>query len=209
VTDSTFAKLDALYMLATDTIAHASLSLISSTYNGTNTAMTFTANQGIVYSGGGANFNSTFDPSTAISPNFVASSASIGVWDNAAGAGDGNVIFQDGQGDRIYTTLSGTSALANLNTSNNMLVANTVAAGLYHMNISSASATGQFYKNGTSIATATGGTSAVNSGNLQLGPGSSTDSTLVFWIGGSLTGADAANISARMHAYLQTIAGIP
>jgi hypothetical protein len=210
VTDGTFAKLDALYMLATDTQAHSALSLISATYNGTYSGMIFTANQGIVYNGGVANFDSAFNPTTAVSPKFTQNSASFGIWDNAAGAGDGNSILQlNSSGDRLFPVLSGTTTLGNLNGSNNITGSTTVAAALYHVNVSASNAE-QVYRNGVSIGTSSSATSLVANTDYVLGnSATSTDPVLAFWIGGSLSSTDAANMYARLHAYLQTIAGIP
>jgi hypothetical protein len=226
VTDGVWTKLDALYVFATDTSAHALLNWVSSTVATPatiNATMTFTAagggSCGYVSSSGGS-ISTGFNPTTATSPNFVLHSASIGVWDNAAGSGD-NTAFHS-----LYGTVSnpgGTNQIGLTGTDMSLVLnnvansgpnpPNTVAAGHYLLTVTSTGVR-PFYKNGTVVTSGTiSGTEAIRNDVITF-PGNtstfaSTDPICAAHIGGGLTATDGANLYARLHVYLQNVAAIP
>lgn len=211
VADGVFAKLDALYMFATDTSTNALLSLVSATYNATVSGTpTFTADAG--YTTGTSNLVSTgFNPSSASSPKFTQNSASAFGWSNTTGQVNGSIIGQITTGVLyLYPRHTTDQIFYGLNDSTFAAVASTDGSGFFAGNRTSSSAT-QMYKNGSSIASATPTSVAVGNAIVCFGRGNGADWTGQVMAGGfgqSLSGTEHANLYARIHTYLQTIAGI-
>lgn len=227
VTDGVWIKLDAFYVFATDTSAHALLNWVSSTVATPatiNAVMTFApAGLGVCgyTSSAGGSIGTGFNPTTATSPNFVLHSASVGVWDNAIGSGD-NTAFHSiygttsNPGGTNQIGLSGTTmslVLSNV-TNSGPNPANTVAAGHYLLTVTATNVR-PFYKNGTVVTSGTinGGSEAVRNDTITF-PGNtstfaSTDQICAVHIGGGLTATDAANLYSRLHVYMQNVAGLP
>jgi hypothetical protein len=226
VTDGVWAKLDALYVFATDTSAHALLNWVSSTVATPATAsgtITFTAagsgSCGFAATTNSGSIDTGFNPTTATSPNFVANSNSVGVWDNAAGAGDTaafNAIYgtsNNNGGTNHIAVTSGSIldvSLSALSTQGGFNPANTVAAGYYSASVTGAS-TRPLYKNGGALTPPVVGTQAINNGNITF-PYSqfpSSDPVCAAHIGGGLTATDETNLYSRLHLYMQNVAGLP
>jgi hypothetical protein len=226
VTDGVWTKLDALYVFATDTSPHALLNWVSSTV-----ATPATISGTIAFSPAGAgvcgfataasngSINTGFNPTTATSPNFVLNSNSVGVWDNATGAGDTtafNAIYGTVTNNGGTNTIAVTSgsvisiALSNL-TNSGPNPANTVAAGFYSASVTGASVR-PIYKNGSVQSTgAISGTQAIFNGVITFPYNAfpSADPVCAAHIGGGLSSTDESNLYGRLHVYLQNVAGIP
>lgn len=212
VADGIFSKLDSLYIFATDTSANALLSLVSATYNATLLGTpTFTADAG--YSGcTTSNFIQTnFVPSTALSPKFTQNSATAFAWSNTSGQIAGGILgLQSGGNLYIYTRHTTDVSFYGTNDATFASVANTDGSGLYAGNRSASNAI-QGYKNGSSVMTGSPASTSVGVTTITFGEGNGAGWNGVMMAGGfgqSLSGTEHANLYARIHTYLQTIAGI-
>lgn len=214
VADGIFAKQDAIYIFATDTTTNALLSLVSATYNGTATgAPTFTADAG--YTGASGKYVDTnFNPTTASSPKMTQNSASAWVWSNTSTLSTNAAWGQvSGTGNSyIYPRFTGDVLIATTNDSayrNSGSI--TDGSGLTAANRTASNAT-QRYKNGSSVGSNADVSNAfINANNSFLrGDGTAyTGQVMAGGFGQSLNGTEHANLYARVHTYLQTIAGIP
>lgn len=86
-TGGVWAKLDALYVLAAHEQASAVLNWRSTSYNLTSgTPPTFVADRYVQGNGSTQFYDTGFDPTTAVTPNFVQNSAHLGIWQVLAGS---------------------------------------------------------------------------------------------------------------------------
>lgn len=212
VTDGVFAKLDALYIFATDTSTNALLSLVSATYNATVTGTpTFTADTGYTTSLGNL-IDTGFNPTTAPTPKFVQNSATAFGWSNTSGQINGSIIGQTTTGVLyLYTRHTTDVIFYGLNDGAFSSVANTDGSGFYAGNRTASNAT-QAYKNGSSVATASPASTTPGNANIVFGRGNGAawaGQVMAGGFGQSLSGTEQGNLYARVHTYLQTIAGIP
>jgi hypothetical protein len=211
--NGTSSYFDALYVFATANATTAKLNLVSSSYTCTLTGTpTFTPDRG--YSGSGGNLVDT-NLNSATAGGFVTTNAlHFSVWDNTATVGDGNEIVGVVSGAtlaHIYPDYANTGlSYARIESVSGPGVAVSNAHGFYIANRSGASAT-QVYKDGASTGTSTDTAGGLLNGDWFFpGPNvSSSDPVLGGSFGGSLTSAQVANFYARMHTYMQTIAGVP
>ena len=211
VSDSVFSKLDALYMFATDTSTNALLSLVSATYNATvSGSPTFNANQGYDTSSGNE-IDTPFTPSTATTPKFTQNSASVFAWSNTSGQINGSIIGLTSGGNLfLYTRHTTDVSFFGINDADFNSAANTDGTGFYAANRTASNAT-QGYKNGSSVMTSSSTSTSVGTNPITFGFGNGAAWTGRIMAGGfgqSLSGTDHANLYARVHTYLQTIAGI-
>lgn len=222
VTDGVWSKLDALYMFAADSSANALLNLVSATGNATNVGATFTVDTGFAGNGSSTYVNTTVDPSTLA--QFSQNSGHFSLWGNSstasnnglrsgylnAAASSGSDLGTGAGANQSIGVINGSGAVGSGGTGN--------GPKHYLINRSGASAQ-QMYVNGANVASNTAASSAVVSGipfwigcrNFNGSANACTDQQhLMASIGSSLNGgSDAANFYARVHTYLQTIAGIP
>lgn len=211
--DGTTNYLDALYMFATADSTTALLSLVSATFNATVVSSpTFTADAG--YNGhGSGHIDSSFNPTTAGSPKYVQDSASLSAWSNSTGSASDSIAGQASSTTRLFLyTDSGGTAFYGMNDSGAyaVTVADASGSGWYSADRNS-SANSQGYKNGSQVASASNTSRAPINANLVFCRGDGTLSSraiLAGAIGKSLGTTPQANLYARVHAYLQTIAGI-
>lgn len=207
-------KLDGLYVFATADTTTALLNLVSASFTATVSGTpTFTVDQG--YSGSLNNYiDSNFSPANN-GITYLRNSGSLFAWSNTNNVqsnglfvGDGsNISFldpQDSAGTAFGQINESIQAFDLFGTVSNSL-------GLYCANRSASNAS-QLYKNGSSIAT---------NATASVAPAVATftffRSAALGWtgiilcggFGGSLSATDNSNLYARLHVYLQTIAGIP
>lgn len=213
VTDGIFAKQDAIYIFATDTTTNALLSLVSATYNATETnAPTFTADAG--YTGASTKYITTnFNPTTAGSPKYTQNSASAWVWSNTSasqataawGADTGSGVHY------IYPRSTGDVSYYGPNDGAYITTANADGKGLYAANRTASNAW-QSYKNGSAGTGGTTASAAPQNLNFTFLKGDNlywTGQAMAGGFGQSLNATEHANLYARVHTFLQTIAGIP
>lgn len=223
VADGVWTKFDALYVFATADTATALLSLPSSTYNAiSNGSPTFTADTGYA----GTDLSSSvfidtgFNPTSASSPNYVRNSAHVALWNNTNGTNASSSIgAQEAAGasaTNIYTKFTDNNLYGRINdpvtSTSNAAIGD--ARGLSVANRSGASAQ-QLYKDTTDLGITPSTSDPVPNKNIYVlalnvnGTAISSSQQIMFAsIGGSLSSANEAALYARIHVYLQTIAGI-
>lgn len=213
--DGTTNYLDALYIFATSDTTTALLSLVSSTFNATAVSSpTFATDAGYTGDGFTSYVNSNFNPTTASSPKYVQDSASLSAWSNTSGSSNASVvgyISATGGNLFIYPDQSGTSFFGIQDGgSYNVSIADASGQGWYSADRNN-SANSQGYKNGSQVKTATSGSRAPLNSTIIFGGGDGTKSTrqvMAGSIGATLGTTPQANLYARVHVYLQTIAGV-
>lgn len=219
VSDGVFAKLDTLYVAATDTSAHGLLNLISSSFNSTITgSVAFVADLG--FSGAAsANIDTGFVPSTA-GGNFTLNSASMFTWVNTAGeTGDAACGADDpgiGFHSEIYPAYLDGNTYMRLNdgTSSGAISTGPAGATGLYLAVRDSSTNRAGYFNGSSIGNANSTTSGnIPSISLQwcAANGLGADGNrqqCAFGCGGALTSADAGNLYSRLRTYM-TAVGVP
>lgn len=216
VIDGVWSSLDALYVLSTLNSTTALLSLVNSTYNLTvNGSPTFAADAG--YTGAlAANYLDTgFNPSTMTTGNYVTNSNLLFCWSMTAAQDAGFAIGakNDGSNKSIICPRNA-SDLIQWRTQASTLVtlANTDGTGLYSMERTGSTASA-LYKNGAQVSTSAAVSSAFGNANLTLLEGNGASN---FWsgqmavagFGGPLGATKQLALYNRIHAYLQTIAGV-
>lgn len=235
VSNGVWAKLDVLYVFATNSSANALLNLKSSSYAGTaNGSPTFTADAGFlgVDASGTVYIDTGFNPNTA-SGNYAANSKSLSAWSNtnaASSAGGGAVIgyFVSGLGagtcngaattclDGVYPDYSSTGSLYFLDATS-ADVANANSTGHYLVNKTGSNlVTG--YKNATSAgsnnATANSPLESQNMYVLALGTNGGIGiagggyQIMAASIGGGLTAGNITVLCHDLNLYLTTIASV-
>lgn len=206
---SVWSKLDGFYINCMASASQITENWVSSNYDQTNNGGTFTANSGVAGNGSSAYLSSTFNPSTATSPNFQRDSAHLWAFSltTAASAASYEVGSTSTSGWSLST---GRSDQANaprggLNDTWGNYPAQANCKGMYVLSRTSSSLT-TMYKDGSSI-----GTSALAS---NAAPGSFamaalrynttySDKALAGWgFGGGLTSADVSAMSAAVIAYM-------
>jgi hypothetical protein len=214
VTDGTWAKLDALYVMAQQNQADARLNLVGTSYSLTGTA-TFTPYQGFsAFPVSG--LNTGFNASTSPSPKFTQNSASFGAWlYTASPAGQyvqigtdtvpgGSVLFAGYNGVITYCDVN----LVPPDTS----VSSTANIGDFVCDRSSSTQV-NVYWNGVSIGAPTGASGPFDGYNFSVGsalghynfPGTLSTAH----IGASLSAANALTLHNRLTAYMTSVGWTP
>lgn len=222
VTDGVFAKLDALYIFATDTSAHARLNLVQNAYNCTSAgAPTFTADLG--YTGTGFNvdnIDTNFNPSTATTPKYTQNDAHYSIWSNTAGQEQIELYGNDGTLTHIFPNYGGPGTYMRINDSSaSGLISSTPdGSGFYLASRTSSSNRDGYWGTGlppiNTLGNANSATSgAVTNGNLTIFfiAGQSFPSVkqiTMASIGGALNSTDAGNFYSRLRTYM-TAVGVP
>jgi hypothetical protein len=218
VTDGNLALLDALYIFATDTAAHANLNIVQNAFNLTQSgSVTFTIDAGYTGDGTTGYFDTGFNPSTA-GGNFSLSSASLGTYILFNRTTPSTSVPIGAVTGSNYTLIqplaSGPVFTGDINSITFPSVANsgTKAAWIITRPVSGGSTTLNAYKNGSStpifstadsssgLPNATLFILALNSSGTQVDFGSDQKGATFF--GGGLTGTQAAAINNRINAFM-------
>jgi hypothetical protein len=225
VADGVLAKLDALYLFATQDTTTARLNLVQNNFNCTPTnTPTFTADRGYTGGSGGSApyLDSGFSPITS-GGNYARNSACFGIWTiTAASDATGNLSGCLDAGATKDTNVSnngfGVGILGTINTAfseADVSVAGT-KVGCLIVNRSGASAV-QLYKNGSSVGTATKSSIdptgmpslAFLTRNFGGGVNQSSDEQIgAGAIGGSLDATEQGNLYTRLGAFLTAVGAI-
>lgn len=226
VADGVWAKLDALWIPATQDQTTAKLNLVSASFalveNGTPTWTVdrgYTGNQSTMF------LNTQYTPSTS-GTNFLQNSANVGV--GVSSARNTATFFNDAGA----TNAAQTSAIQLLPFSNQLGTGvvffvneatdytKTYAAGGAYQGMWNVSRTGAsttaLFKNGSAFGTPTNTTSTAlvalplwllttNNNGSQLG--SSDDQVRTAWVGGGFSATDASNMSSRVNTFLTAVGG--
>lgn len=227
VTDGVWTKLDFLHIYATQDSTTAKLNLVSTSYTvSVGVSSVFTADRG--YTGQdnstSAYIDTTFNPSTASSPNYVQNSAHISAWSvtNITNSDYPIMGAQNAGGPtlHIYPKYDADNkAYFRINDNNSLAgVSNADSSGHYICNRSSSSAV-QGYRNGSSILSSGSDTSnGVPSVNIySIANHTDSGGQNVFGssfqqacdsCGSSLNSTDAGNLYTRLRTYM-TAVGVP
>ena len=213
-TDSTFALLDALYIFATNTTSTANLNLVSTSFGITQSgAVTFSADNGYTGDGSTGFLNTNLTPPAT---HYTQNSASFGCYIlTNRGADAGSVSI--GAGASVYAFMQpfvfGSNVFGyDINAAAFPSVANTSTNNAWIVTRPS-SGTENVYKNGstTPFTTATvtsTGVPATTFTFLALAGTSDFDQfdqIAAGFIGGGLTGTQAAAINNRINAYMTAL----
>lgn len=207
VSDGTWAKLDLLYIWATDTAATAQLNLVNTSFSLTPVnSPVFVANTG--YSGNGVNaaLNSTYDYSTGT--NYVQNSASVGVWSTGTVADNFELGTSSGFNPSLFTYAGG-GAQGQINSGTNLFVSVANGVGLVSASRTT-SALLTLYKNGSSIGSSGSNTSSAPvSGAFtafnSAGADYSSSNVALEFVGGGFTSTDETNFYNDVHTFLHTV----
>jgi hypothetical protein len=218
------STLDALYILATNTTTTAGLNLCGTSYSLlSNGTVTFTADQGYAGNGTTGFLNTQFVPQSATTPNYTPTSASIGAYDRTSSTTVSSTAtimgISNGAQTYIQPLTTSSAVSADVNTTTFALGGvNANRQGAWIVTRTSSSAVALYGPHGSSapLNTVTTGdangtpTAAVSFTILGQGiVGSaqkfSTDQISAAFIGGALTGAQAAAINNRINAYMTAL----
>jgi hypothetical protein len=222
--DGTWGLLDCLYILAAPDAATARLNLVSTDYsliaNGTTT---FTPDQGFAGDGSTGYLDTQFNPSTATSPNFTLSNCSFGAYDRTSSATvcTSAIIMGNKNIWQNYMLVLSTGPVfgSECNAAHfpaGTFNSNRQGAWIVNRDPVAGATTMTVYKNGSSTAFASSsgnasGSSSINAKFALLAQGSAspsgftTDQLAAAFIGGGLTGAQAAAINNRINAYMTAL----
>ena len=213
VTDTDFARLDALYILAAPDRTAAVLNLIQNNYNAVeHGTVTFTASVG--YTGNGSDFylDTGFNPETATSPHYVQDSASFGAYvltDLSSGL-NLHILGSSDSGEALLAPYYGGVTYWDINSSFAGTSSSSNAKGLWIVTRTGASATA-LYRNGSTTAVDTGSTSSNDVPHSAfylfcVNRGSPSDFTALqasaAFLGEALTSAAMARIAARINTFM-------
>jgi len=219
VADGIWAKLDALYIFATQSTANALLNLKSSSYTPAITgSLTFTADDGYTLTTGSNYINTNLNASTA-GGNYAQNSAHMSVWmfsDNSSMVSTVGTLSGTNE-QRIIPHLGG-SGYYRVNCQPDQGIAIAVASGAgFSLGTRETSSLVRSYKDGTLNATEPATTSAAlnNSNftfpNFAAGLGGDPDTSNIVSggsFGSSLTGAEVTSFYNRLRTYM-TAVGVP
>ncbi len=206
---SVWSKLDGFYVNCAPFGSQITENWVSTKYDQSNLFGTFTANSGVAGNGTTAYLPTTFNPTTAVSPNYQRNSAHLWAFSLSTAASPAgyevgsptatNWALSTGRSDVAGVPRGGLhDAWANHS-------AQADSKGMYILS-RTASNLVTLYKNGASVSTSTLSTTQGPTNTTMAGLRSNTaysDKTVAGWgFGGALTSSDASAMSAAITAYL-------
>src|SRR6185312_5091905 len=216
VTDGTWAKLDALYIFATNTTTTANLNLVSTSFGLTAVggATTFTADSGYAFNGHGFDTGLVLTSAT----QYTLNNAAMGCYilNNRTTSQAGYEMGVTSTNASEFRVLNSSLAEFDLNEQGFPTAATTTSQGSWFLNRTPGPAL-NFYRNGNTgspigtSSTAVGaiqGTFSVYIGGRNAAgtfTGAVTDTQSAVWIGGGFSSADVASFSARINAYMTAL----
>lgn len=220
VLDGLWAKIDALWIMATQDATTSLLNLVSTSFTLSPTsAPTFTADQGYTGNGTTQTINTGFAPASsgvAFSQNSASISAYIrnnrttsnsqNIMGTTATSGGTAFFISPLQTSQFQWTLNGTT-FPN--------AANTTAQGFWKVSRTASNAS-TVYRNGVAFTTNAGASGALtnltnavrllgNTNSAGVPNAFSADQIAAAHIGGALTDMDLANLSNRVNAYMTAV----
>lgn len=202
---------DVLYIFATHDATNALFNICGSSFTGNPTGLAFTAYSGFTATSG-QNFQTSFNPSTATSPNYTQNSAHLSVWNLVnSGTTSGDIIAGPG-GENIIFAAGSIFARINDNPESSGFTASDFRGHVFG-NRSSSTAR-QLYQNasttliGGTVATypSTPSQAVLNNDFNMLGLGDHT--AAMASIGASLNSMQETNFYNRLRTYM-TAVGVP
>lgn len=208
-----WSKLDALYVIAAADSQAAARNWIADQYNLTvSSAPVFVADRG--YTGDGVDdfLDSSFNPTTAVSPKFTQNSACMGIrsrTDLTNGTTSGDI----GNGNSGWGRSTTTSGLARgrPNTAGNVNIATTAYPG--HITYTrSAAAVWEGYDNGVDVGGGVDASAALTNANFAIlrqaaGAYGINQIALAYW-GSNLTSGEVAALYAAENAYMTAVGAV-
>lgn len=220
VTDGTWAKLDLLYIFATNTSTTALLNLVSTSFTANNTgALTFTADQGFTGTGiAGGFIDTNWTPSTN-AVQYTLNGGMTGAYirtsrvtaNNMTAYGCNNVAGTS------FSYFRGRNASGNtegdLNSAAFGGTANANVQGSWILNRTASNNIALFKNAGsTPLANISATSVALPDRSMQVfqlgngtGQGPTTDQQAAFWAGGGFSAADVSSFQARINAYMTAV----
>ena len=211
VSDGDFALMDALYIYATDTQAHALLDLTANALNGTtHGTVSFSADHG--FTGNSSDFYIDTGYSPSGTKNYTSSSSSLGVyslrsrttgqnWINIGSQNNGSTIYH-----ALYPKFTDNNAYVQYTGNAGAAMAN--AQGL-SIGVRTSSTAMALWKNGSSVTTSSSATAALpgnsfyifcTNNGLNVGAQYTSDQLSAAFMGGG--GINVANVSSRINQYM-------
>lgn len=211
-TKSLFALADGAWLLATDTAGNAALNLISTSFTLTvNGSPAFTADSGYV-GGSTANLDTGFNPTSASSPHYTLTSASLFGWTSVTPSGDAGSMWGYASADTsayVYPHFSDNKFYW----SANGLGTSVSSTGTRFFGFSRTGAGGPADAGYQDTTSSTGGaqTALANSTlvmlNRILNTGPFTQTLQFGWLGQGLNSTQEADLCHGVYVYMNTIAG--
>ena len=209
VSDSVWAKLDALYVLAQQNATDAKLNLVGTSYGLTPVGSpVFTPYKGFNGFSTTIGLDTGFNPTTAPSANYLYNTASMGVWDYASTVQPYTLI--GGIYSSVYPLFTGNLAVVQINSSVFYEPPSTATHGLIVGERTDAT-TLYCYQNGVGTSQANSVSGADNANFLIGNPvsgGGNTDTLSAAFIGASLGAAGQLALYNRLRTYMTAI-GVP
>lgn len=216
-TAGVWAKLDALYLFAAHDSQAALLNWTSASYNATLTnSPTFATDRGFTGNGSNAYITTNFNPTTAVSPKFIQNSAHISTWSRTAGTSSAYDFGGDNASSRVRGLIRSASNNSSYQLNSFTLSSTTggiVTDGTGQFLINRDTSTNQtWYRNGSSVASATAGATSVLSETFVFLRNASSYSSreLAFGsIGSSLTSTEITDFYTALQTYMTAVGAYP
>jgi hypothetical protein len=225
VTDGVWAKLDALYIFATNTTTTANLNLKSTSFTITETAgtnsPTFTADQGYTAAASSQKVLDTALIPSAGGLNYTLNSASIGIYVRNNRTTNANTyIMGMTNGDAIQLQLlNGGLTTSDANDSAFPQTANTTTQGSWFLSRTAASGAAALvlYRNGSAFGTYTSASGSIpatcgililarsQTGSCTPGGQAVSDQVAAASVGNGFNATDVSNFSSRLNAYMTAV----
>jgi hypothetical protein len=207
VSDGTWAKMDILFIFATQDTTTAQLNLVSSTFSASLISTpTFTADRGFT-GNATAGVTSNFNPATASSPNYVQDSAHLSTW-NLSNISEAQAVILNGNGSiGLYPSFSGTDFYGRVNDTGSPYTIGADNRG-HLLTTRTTSTNRNGYQNGGLLGSITQASSAPDNSIVKLLADGSTRQIAMMSAGGSLNATDELNFYNRLRTYM-TAVGVP
>ncbi len=218
VAGGVWGKLDVLQVYAASDQATALTNLIQSSYGATAVnSPTFTADQG--FTGASTKYiNTNFNPTTASSPKYGLSSASIFAWGDQVAANSGGIMGPvSGSGLYLYPRFSDNKFYALVHATHVSEIIATSGqvdgSGLY-VAVRESGSSLKGYKNNATLLGTNSVSASLTLPNVNIavlmdaGAYYTGGKCYCAGLGQSLTSADVSALYTALHTYLQTVAGV-
>lgn len=220
VADGIWAKLDLLYVFATNTITTALLNLVNTSFTAANTGtLTFTADQGFTGTGVVGGFIDTGWVPSINAVQYTLNAGMTGAYIRSSRVTTNNMTAYgcNNVAGTSYSYFRGRNASGNteadLNSATFGGFANANAQGSWVLNRTSSSNIDVFKNAGSiRVGNVTATSVALPDRNMQIfqlnngaGQGPTTDQQAAFYVGGGFSSADISSFQARLNAYMTAV----
>lgn len=208
--DGVWTKLDRLWLFAAENATSALVDLKAGVAATAVNSPSFSTNNGYTGNGSSSYIDSNYNPTTNAT-NFVQNSGCAFGWSNTAGVDGGGLLGQSSVSIAIVPEYTDSNCYWGINTPANESTGGLGdGTGLWLANRSGASAE-QLYRNGSSVATGTVTSQAVQNQNLfalRVADIYSARQCCCLGVGGSLNATEQGNLYNRLRTYM-TAVGVP